>query len=244
MRCSPPSFAPRGGQEVAHHFVADVAAEERADEAVAQLEVLGQPADLLLLAPQDELGLDPREHHREVERLRHVVVRPQAQRLHHVLGRVPGGGHDDREVGLRDLPPHALQHVDAREAGHHDVEQHEVERLPGEAGEGPLPALRHLDREAPAPQPAREHVAVELVVVHDEEPDARGVERRSRHPRRGERDRRLVARGRGGSSTRAGGDSRSRKTTGSAAVAVGGTASSTTSRALRAASRIFVRSAT
>ena len=117
------------GQQVRHHLVAQVAAEQRLDEAVAQLEVVRETRDLLLLPAQRELGLDPRQHHREVERLRDVVVGAEVQRLDHVLGGVAGRGHHHRQVRLREALAQRLEHVDAGEARHHHVEQHQVEVL-------------------------------------------------------------------------------------------------------------------
>lgn len=73
-----------------------------------------------------------------------------------------------------------LQAVDAR---HHDVEQHEVGDVCAEEGQSLLGAFRKGDLESRAPQLAREQVAVERVVVHHQQ------------ARRSRRGRSLVHRG-------------------------------------------------
>ena len=182
------------GEEPAHHLLAHVPAEQALDERVPQLEVLGEAADLLLLALERQLGLDPRQDHREVEWLGHVVVRPGPQGLHHVLGGVTRGGHDDRQVGLRpplaDLP----EDVEPAQPRHHHVEEDDVESPFAETVERLLPIDGGLHLKAPAAEPTREHVAVQLVVVHHQQAHRAGVEGR----RRPSRLRRRREGGRGG----------------------------------------------
>ncbi len=69
----------------------------------------------------------------DVERLRQVV---DGAELHGVDGgpdRSGGGQHDDRDV--RAQVAQATQDVEAVHAGHDEVEEHEVDRLAGDAGE-------------------------------------------------------------------------------------------------------------
>ena len=174
----------------------------------------------------------------EVERLRDVVVGPEPQRLDHVLGRVARRGHHHRQVGLRPALAQALQHVDSAETRHHHVEQHQVEVLLLDHGEGARAVFGHRDLEAAAAEAAREHVAIELVVVHHQQADAAGLDRLRRR-----------AQGAGvaasGAATCGGGSSAgSRKTTGASAPPPGGKLASTSSSARRAAARTFCRSAT
>ena len=124
---------------------------------------------------QGELGLDPGQDHREVERLRDVVVRPEPQGLHHVLGGVPRGGHDHRQVGLRPPLAQPLEHVDARR-GPASSRRAGPGRTaaPRSSDRAPLAVLGDLHLEAAAAQPAREHVPVELVVVHHQQAHAAG----------------------------------------------------------------------
>jgi hypothetical protein len=125
--------------------------------------------ELVTRAFEGELGLHPRQDHQEVERLGDVVVGPELESADDVLALVLGGRHDDRKVGgcsrLADLPED-LHAVDPR---HHDVEQDDVEGLPGNAFEGSLTILDGDDLVPASGEPAREHVAVHLVVVHDEQ---------------------------------------------------------------------------
>ena len=97
------------------------------------------------------------------------------------------------------------QHLVAVEVGHHHVEQDQVDRLrAAERGERRAPAGGGADVVALAREPAGEHVAVLLVVVHDED-DAAGAAgcRPSRAAavaagRAARRPRRRQQRGRGG----------------------------------------------
>ena len=67
------------------------------------------------------------------------------------------------------LQPQLAQDIQPAQARHQDVEQHEVERPLPHQLDRPAPVLRDRDREPLPLQPAREHVAVRLVIVHDEQ---------------------------------------------------------------------------
>jgi hypothetical protein len=182
------------GEEPGDDVVAQVAAEQRADEPVAHLEIVGEAADLLLLPAQLELRLDAGEHDAEVERLRDVVVRAELQGLDDVLARVARGRHDHGQVGRRPALAHPLQDLDAGEPGHHHVEQdevvaaarHQLERHPSVVG--------GVDGEAAPAESPREHVAVELVVVDHQQPHGRRALGRRRLTRVGGARRGLAVR--------------------------------------------------
>ena len=68
-----------------------------------------------------------------------------------------------------------LEHLVAGEPRHHDVQQHEVERLLRHAIERLMPVLGDHHGMPVAPQPARQQVAIQLVVVDDEDRVAGGL---------------------------------------------------------------------
>jgi hypothetical protein len=68
-------------------------------------------------------------------------------------------------VGL----PHAPQHLQAVDLRHHDIQQHQIERLAGEPIEGLQPVLRPSHEIAQASEVARERIAVRLAVVDDQQ---------------------------------------------------------------------------
>ncbi len=178
------------GQQARHDLVAQVAAEQRAHEAVAALEVLGQAMDLLGLAAQRELRLEARQHDRQVERLRDVVAGAAPQRLDDVLGLVAGRHHDHGQIRRGPALAHALEHVEPAEPRHHDVEQHGVEARRPEPRQRRRAVFRHLDQIAALPEATGQHLAVGLVVVHDQQPRAgscRGGDRRHRRDGGGRR---------------------------------------------------------
>ena len=135
--------------------------------------------DLLLLprgvAPQPhpaaEQAGEPRQQDGEVEGLGQVVVCPRLEPAQHVVVvRAGGQQHHRHELARRAQPPH---HLEAVEAGQHDVEQDDVEPTgagPGgdEALQGHLAVLLHLGRE-----PFRFQVQLqtpgEVLLVFDDE---------------------------------------------------------------------------
>ena len=116
-----------------------------------------------------QLGLDPGQGDGEIDRLDDVVVGAVVQGRDHVVAAGLGGRHDHRQLGLGMVAAQDLEHLDAVEAGHHDVQQHQVDRLAGDDLERPLAALGDLHLKALALEAPRQHVAVHLVVVDDEE---------------------------------------------------------------------------
>ena len=118
---------------------------------------------------EQELGLDPCHHDREVERLGHVVVGAQPQGMDDLLALVPRRRHDHRQLGRRMPLAEDLEDLQAAETGHHDVEQDQVERPIRDQGECAGAVGADGDAVPLALEPAREHVAVQLVVVDDEQ---------------------------------------------------------------------------
>jgi hypothetical protein len=145
---------------------------------VAVAEGLLQVEHLLDRPLQQQLRLRPGQQDLEVERLGDVVVGAQGEGADDVLGLVLGGGHDDRQLRRRVRPADALQHLQPAHAGHHHVQQDQVERgLDGDQVQGRLPVLGR-DRDVPVPgEAAGEHLAVGLDVVDDQHAHLRGVGR-------------------------------------------------------------------
>ena len=76
----------------------------------------------------------------------------------------------ERRVALHDL-----EHLVAGELGHHDVEQHEVERLLRQSLERLASVLGDVHGVPIAPQTPRQEIAIHLVVVDDEDRARRHV---------------------------------------------------------------------
>ena len=132
-----------------------------------------------------EQRADARAQQHRVERLEQVVLRAHFDRAHHAVDLVQRGDDDHRHRPHALVPPHPFQHLKAVHHRHHDVEQHEVEGLRGDAVERDLAVRRLLDGVPLALQPAAEDVAVGGVVVHDQH--ARAGRLRPRLDRRASR---------------------------------------------------------
>jgi hypothetical protein len=141
--------------------------------AVQEHHAVGEPRQRID-APRRHLRPDARQRDVEVDRLGHVVVGAELERLDHVLVAVLGGDHDDRQVDERAGLAHLAQRLDAAHPRHHHVEQHGVDAVRVDQLERARPALGGEDRVALARQAARERVAVHLLVVDEEQ---RGVHR-------------------------------------------------------------------
>lgn len=116
-----------------------------------------------------ERGADTRLEQHRVERFREVVVRAELDAARDALGLAERGEHDDPNLAhpLVGLDP--AKHLVTVHLGHHDVEQDEVESTGLEQLER-LGAARGRHDEVPlALEVSREHVAVELDVVDDEQ---------------------------------------------------------------------------
>ena len=116
-----------------------------------------------------EVRPDPRQRDRKVDRFRDVVVRTQPEGFDDVGAVGSRGDHDHRNLGRRMRFPNAAQHVETAHAGHFDIEQHEVERFRRDARHRVCAAGGHDDVVAFQAEAPREHVAIGLVVVDDEQ---------------------------------------------------------------------------
>ena len=119
--------------------------------------------------PRAQVRADAREGHRVVDRLRHVVVGAQRERLHDVLAVRLRGHHDDGQRRRRGRQAHGLEDVEPGHARHHDVEEHEVHRRAPEQLQRLGPAGGRDDAEAGPLQAPRHEVAVRREVVHHED---------------------------------------------------------------------------
>ncbi len=132
-----------------------------------QLDVVAAQARVLDAAREARAQLG------DVDGLREVVGRAVAEGLDRVaLGAAPRDQDHDR-VGL--LRTRALQHLEAREVGHHEVGQHRVEELLRQARDALLPGVRQRAAVAVELQAVLERLGVRLVVVDDQHPVGLGL---------------------------------------------------------------------
>ena len=143
-------------------------AADQAFEAIHEQHAIRQ-ARQRIGAARVHLRPDARQHDREIQRLRHVVVRAEIERVDDVLAAILRGHHDDRQFRHRVRLPHAFQRLDAAHAGHHHVEQHRVDAAAAEHFQRARTALRRQHRIALAGEAARQHVAVHRIVVHQQQ---------------------------------------------------------------------------
>ena len=117
-----------------------------------------------------EARSDPRAQQRRIERLRQVILGAELDAAHHALHLADRRDHDHRQMPQLGIGLQVLEHLVPVHLGHHDVEQHQVEFLRPQQFQR-LPAVigRREIRVALALQPARERVAIVLVVVDDEQ---------------------------------------------------------------------------
>ena len=133
-------------------------------------------------APAEQAG-DARQQDGEVERLGQVVVGARLEAAQHVVGvRAGGQQHHRHELPRRAQPPH---HLEAVEAGQHDVEQDDIEPAragggPDEALQGHLAVLLHLGGEALRLEVQLE-AAGQVLLVFDDEDAARDAVGGSHH---------------------------------------------------------------
>ena len=90
-------------------------------------------------------GIKSRAQQRRVEGLGEIVGRTHLYAAKDTLHFIQRGYHDDRYVSLHGVLLHALEHPEAVQLGHHQVQQHDVERLAAEQVQGLPPILRHGD---------------------------------------------------------------------------------------------------
>jgi hypothetical protein len=118
---------------------------------------------------QGQLGADAGQGDGEVEGLGEVVVGAQLKGLDHVGAVAAGGDHDDGQVDQRIDTAEAPEDIQAGHARHHDVQQHQVEAVPAEKLDGLPAAAGGADGVAVPLQAASQALAVQLLVVHDQQ---------------------------------------------------------------------------
>ena len=144
-------------------------------QSVLARELLLQAPVLLRQAPRLRPLADRHQDFLVLEGLGDVVERPLAHGLDRALDRrVRGHDHDDRvRVPAADL----AQDLEAGTVGKHEVEEDDVEGI----GLEELERLRRVRRGRDVPglplEEALEHVADDLLVVHDEDPERSAHER-------------------------------------------------------------------
>src|ERR1700677_255743 len=122
-------------------------------------------------------GAHPGHQLAEPVGLGHVVVSAHLEADHRVDLRPLGGDHDDRH---RRPGPDGAAHVDPREPGQHEVEQHQVGIDRGEEPEGLVAVAGHGHIEALAGEPDDQRVDERLVVLGQEPLGLRFVGQRPR----------------------------------------------------------------
>jgi len=117
-----------------------------------------------------QLALDPGEENREVDGLGHVVVGAAVQGLDDVFALGLRRGHDDRKPSLGVVLADLLQALDARHAGHHHVEEDQVDTPGRDALQGARPVFGDRCVISLSGESTREHVSIVLVVVDNQDP--------------------------------------------------------------------------
>jgi len=133
------------------------------------LEAVGEELHVVESLLERELRVDSRHDEGQVQRLGDIIVGALFESLDGVVVGIAGGHHDDGQLGQRAFLSQSPQDFESIDLGHHDVEQHEVEGVRFERLEGLEAALGGADRVPFAEEVARQDVAVELVVIDDED---------------------------------------------------------------------------
>jgi hypothetical protein len=127
-------------------------------------------AQLLLGTTPDQLGADARERHREIDRLGDVVIGAAVEGGDDVVAVILGRHHDDRKAQQGRGASHRLQHLHPAHVWHLHVEQDHRDRGSGvQAGQTAGTAGHRLDRIATPLQTPGQQVAVDRVVVDNED---------------------------------------------------------------------------
>ena len=121
---------------------------------------------------------DARAQQDGVERLEQVILGAHFDGSDDAVDLIERRDHDYGHRAHAAVLPHPFEHFEAVHHRHHDVEQHDVERLGGDAVERHLSVGRLLDGIPLALQAAAQDVSVRRVVVHHQ--DARAGRFRAR----------------------------------------------------------------
>jgi hypothetical protein len=94
---------------------------------LVELRQLAAIAELVVVEPLLlQAGAHPRLQQHGVERLAQVVVGAELDAPHHALHLVQGGDHEHGDVASRGIALDLLEHGEAVQVRHHDVEEDEV----------------------------------------------------------------------------------------------------------------------
>jgi hypothetical protein len=143
------------------------------DAALERLVPLGElltMARLLIVKPLlFQTRADSSLQQDRVERLVQIVLCAQLDAAHDALDLVERRDHQHGDSAKRRVGFQALEHGVAVEVGHHHVEEHQIDRARGQDLERRQPTRRAEDVVTLAREAASQHVAVFLVVVHDQD---------------------------------------------------------------------------
>ena len=169
--------APGDAAQLARLIGAGLDGRRRRDHTVHLLEVLLLliPEPLLLEARRDTC---PQEH--RVERLGKKILGAALDAPDDVGHVVRGGDHDDGNVPRGRVVLDVAQRLEPVQLRHHDVQQHEVERLGGDQVQRAAPVLGVHDGISLTLEPPPQHVAILLQVVHHENAAGPARQRRRR----------------------------------------------------------------
>ena len=125
-------------------------------------------AEALLL----QARADARAEQHRVEGLRQVVLRAELDAPHHAVHLVERRDHQDGQLPQRRVALELPEHLVAVDAGHHDVEQDQVDgrrRVTPEGLERGLPVGGRVHREAFTDEATGQEIAITLVVVDNQD---------------------------------------------------------------------------
>ncbi len=126
------------------------------------------PLQLLEIGP----GGDDAEQFGGIERLDQMIVHAGIQAALAIARQAVGGHGDDRQPGQRRSGTQFAGGRQAVQAWHMDVHQHQVVALLFQLVQRGLAVFGHVDQDAAALQEADDHLAVDGVVVHQQQADA------------------------------------------------------------------------
>ena len=146
---------------------------ERADEPALQVaHEFGGPIG----APQVTFRAGGFQHELHMMHEQHPVERLDQERdgaavegARDGLGVVMPCDHQDRHVRIAQARAHLVEHVEARDGGHAEVEHDKIKRRLVEGGNGRAAAVEQAHLVAGADQRVFRHLAIERVVIHEQD---------------------------------------------------------------------------
>ena len=127
-----------------------------------------QPVFAIGLGAQ-ELGLNARVHHRQVDGLDDVIVGALIERVDDGFAIVERAHHDDRQLAGRICRAQQAQEVEPAHAGHHLIEQDQIVVRVVDLFERLRAVFGDFDLIAAASQAAKKQIAILRVVVDDQQ---------------------------------------------------------------------------